>query len=97
MLFGFDYGHVWLSQGVGHENAFLLLFKVRDNYNQNWHVEIMNSKKAITYRTLVSDVKPQLYLSCMRMQNCQVILVELGVWSSYLRTSGGVSKVTGTT
>lgn len=73
-------------QGVGDENVFLLLFKqrVRDNYNQNWHVEIMNSRTAITYRTLVSNVTPQLYLSSVTRAEHRVALTHFRVRSNYL-------------
>ena len=73
------------------EDLFLSTFKqrIKDTYNQNWHVEITNSRKAITYRTFVFDIKPQLYLSCITTLQYRVALTRFRVRSNYLRVETG--------
>ena len=63
--------------------------RIKDSYSQNWHVDIMNSRKAVTYKTFVFDVKPQLYLSCINVVQYRVALTQFRVRSNHLQVETG--------
>jgi hypothetical protein len=91
LLYRNGFGYVWLNQGVENEELFLVVFKqrIKDSYSQNWHVDIMNSRKAVTYKTFVFDVKPQLYLSCINVVQYRVALTQFRVRSNHLHVETG--------
>ena len=85
--------HVWESQGVGNENAFLKIFKQRitDNFTQNWHSRLGNSTRARSYLTfanfqyqkyldILSIVKYRKSLSRLRLSSHR-LEVEVGRWT----------------
>ena len=47
---------VWLSQGVGNYDGFMLVLKQRltDNFVQNWHSRLEDSSRAVMYRSIAS-------------------------------------------
>ena len=91
MLYTNGFGHVWLNQGVGNEEAFLMIFKQRivDIYKQNWRNELNNSRKAITYRTFVPDIEFQPYLSYITNVNHRIALTRFRVRSNHLIVETG--------
>jgi len=49
-LFRYGFGDVWLFQGVGDVDNFMIVMKqrIKDVYNQTWHATVQDSRKAIT-------------------------------------------------
>jgi hypothetical protein len=63
------FGDVWLQQGVGSVELFLHIFKtrLRDNFMQKWHIELLESTRAITYRH-ISVFEYKLYLGILSVE-----------------------------
>ena len=61
---------VWLNQGVGNKNVFLLEVKMRlhDNFVQNWNTRINESSKANFY-SFFSKSMNQLCLEVVKVKN----------------------------
>ena len=90
--------HVWETQGVGNENAFLKIFKQRitDNFTSNWHSRLENSTRARSYLTfanfqyqkyldILSIVKYRKSFSRLRLSSHR-LAVEVGRWTKPNKT-----------
>lgn len=92
LLFRYGFGHVWLQQGVGDINSFMIIFKQRlvDCYNQTWHATLQDSRKAITYRTFVHNcIVPQVYLKSVKNLKHRIAIVRLRLRNNHLRVETG--------
>ena len=56
LLFQYYYGHVWISQDVGHKNMVVTSFKqlLNDCLTQNWFGNLSSSSRCGTYCTFKS-------------------------------------------
>ena len=85
------FGHVWLNQGVGSINCFMMVFKQRmkDVYYQSWNATIRDSRKAITYKHIVEGFRPQFYLSNIRIPKYRHAMTKLRLRNNRLKVETG--------
>ena len=72
-IYGFS--HIWLTQHVTNLENFHIVFKqcVMDEFIQNWHVHIDDSKSLIVYKTLKEHFLPELYINVLPLKLITVI------------------------
>ena len=90
-LFRYGFGDVWLFQGVGDVDNFMIVMKqrIKDVYNQTWHATVQDSRKAITYRTFVHCIQPQVYLKYVHNIKYRSALIRLRLRNNHLRVETG--------
>ena len=66
LLFTTGFGSVWINQGVGNEEMFMLQFKqrLRDINFQTWLSSIENMEKCNFYKSIKSELTCEKYLCC---------------------------------
>ncbi len=91
MLCSYGFGDVWLNQGVGDIDNFMIVFKqrVKDVYNQTWHAKLEESRKAITYRNFMHCIKPQVYLTSVHNVKYRSALIKFRLRNTHLRVETG--------
>ena len=64
MLFSYGFGHVWVNQGVGDEQAFYKCFyqRLMDTYQQSCMERLNGSSKCILYRNILEMYKVPFYI-----------------------------------
>jgi hypothetical protein len=84
------FGDVWIQQGVGSVELFLRMFKTRlqDNFMQEWHNELSESTRAVTYRH-ISVFEYKLYLDIISAEKFRTALTRLRVSSHRLAVETG--------
>ncbi len=82
--------HVWLAQGVGNVNSFLIAFKQRlhDNFVQNWNSRLQESSRSIFYRH-IAVFQYQPYLDIIAIGKYRSSLTKLRVCSHRLAVETG--------
>lgn len=98
LLSSLGFYEVWLNQGVGNKNMFLVEFKTRlsDNFIQNWNGRISESSRASFYINF-SSFQYQSYLDHISVYKFRTALsklrvsshrleIEVGRWSRPTRT-----------
>ena len=65
MLYKYDFGEVWVNQGVGNEKAFLKEFKERvlSLYRQDWENNLRTKEGYSVYSTFKSSLSLSAYLN----------------------------------
>ena len=65
LLCVYGFRHVWLNQGVGDNSLFIETFKQRlmDTSSQDWHSDVLNSRKLELYSTYKSQLSFEVYLT----------------------------------
>jgi hypothetical protein len=73
-------------QGFRNVSLFMIVFKVRlrDNFVQNWHSELSEFTRALTYRSLASSFDYKLYLDNVKVETHITALARLWVSSHRL-------------
>ena len=68
LLCVYGFRHVWLNQGVGDNSLFIETYKQRlmDTSSQDWHSDVLNSRKLELYSTY----KSQLSSKCILLLIC---------------------------
>ena len=81
---------VWLAQGVGDYNVFILTLKQRpgDNFIQNWHPRLESSSRA-TFYSSVAIFQLQPYLEKINVVKFQKAVSRLRVASHRLEIEAG--------
>ena len=84
------YYEVWVNQGVGDYNIFMLSLKQRltNNFVQNWHSSLEESSRAIFYRSIAS-FQFQPYLNVLNETKISHALSRLRVSSHRLEKEAG--------
>ncbi len=79
LLYTYGFGHVWLQQGVGDIDMFIKQFKsrVNDMGQQNWHSDVSNSPKLVSYAMFKESLNIEDYLKCGMWRRHQVALCKL--------------------
>lgn len=92
LLVTMGFGEVWLQQGVGNYNKFILVFKQRltDNFIQNWHSRIEESSRAVFYRSFGTfdfqsyldkiNVNKYIHAFCKLRMSSHRLAIESGRW-----------------
>ena len=82
--------NIWLEQGVGDINLFLLNLKQRltDNFIQTWSSQLENSTRVRTYR-LYSNFDFKLYLDTLNIKKYRQAFTKLRLSSHYLEIEVG--------
>ena len=91
LLFEHGFGEVWYNQGVGHEEHFLAVFKLRANdmYKQNWNTRLSDSSRADFYKLYKRNFGTSLYLSEITRKSHRVALTRFFTSSHRLRIETG--------
>ena len=89
-LANLGFHHVWLAQGVGDVNKFLMILKQRlsDNFIQNWNDKLAGSSRATFYKA-ISIFKFQPYLDKVPTKKFRVALSKLRTSSHRLLIEAG--------
>ena len=90
LLMSLGFYEVWLNQGVGDCNRFLMTLKQRltDNFIQNWRSRLDSSTRAIFYKHIaVFQLQP--YLDLINVQKFSQILSRLRMSSHRLEIEAG--------
>ena len=85
-LYKYDFGDVWVNQGLEDEKAFLKEFKKRvlSLYRQEWNNSIRTKECFTVYGTFKSSLSMAPYLNELKHIKARTFLIRLGV--SPLRT-----------
>ena len=88
MLYKYDFGDVWVNQGVGDEKAFLKEFKegVLSLYRQEWDNSIRTKEHFTVYSTFKSSLFLAPYLDELKHIKARNFLIRLRLGVSPLRT-----------
>ena len=75
LLESLGFNNVWLFQGVGNINAFLVVVKqwLTDNFIQNWNERIQTSSRARTY-SLFHDFSYKTYLDVIKIEKFRFVM-----------------------
>ena len=97
LLCRYGFNHVWAQQGVGNEELFLNIFKLRvsENCRSEWVNNIKNSSKLATYSLFKYDLLCEGYLNVLSVRkylaalsrfrcSCHSLAVETGRHSKVL-------------
>jgi hypothetical protein len=78
-------------QGVGNVSLFMNVFNVRlrDNFVENWHSELAESTRSLTYRHFASSCDYKLYLDNVKVEKHRTALARMGVSSHILHIETG--------
>ena len=91
LLESLGFNNVWLNQGVGNINRFMLIFRERltDTFIQNWNERIHTSTRARSY-SLFCDFSYKAYLEVLKIEKYRMmsrirlsshrLMVETGRW-----------------
>ena len=90
LLMSLGFYDVWLAQGVGDYNVFILTLKQRlsDNFIQNWHSRLESSSRA-TFYSSVAIFQLQPYLEKINVVKFQKAVSRLRVASHRLEIEAG--------
>ena len=90
LLSRFGFMEVWVAQGVGNEQAFLVEFKTRVNdiFMQDWHSRLEASTRARFYNTF-AQFRYQNYLDNIDIEKFRTNLSKLRVSSHRLEVESG--------
>lgn len=69
LLSGLGFYEVWIAQSVGNDNVFLNILRQRlnDNFVQNWHSRLVESRRSIFYREIVVNFAFQEYFESINI------------------------------
>ena len=87
-MYGFS--HIWLTQHVTNLENFHIIFKQRviDEFIQNWHVHIDNSKSLILYKNLKEHFLPELYINVLPLK-LRTVITKMRISAHQLRIETG--------
>ena len=88
MLYKYDFGDVWVNQGVGDEKAFLKEFKERvlSLYRQEWDNSIRTKERFTVYSTFKLSLSLAPYLNELKHIKARNVLIRLTLGVSPLTT-----------
>ena len=88
VLYKYDFGDVWVNQGVGDEKAFLKELKKRvlSVYRQEWDNSIRTKERFTVYSTFKSSLPLAPYLNELKHIKARNVLIRLRLSVSPLRT-----------
>ena len=87
-MYKYDFGDVWVNQGVGDENAFLKEFKERvlSLYRQEWDNSLRTKERFTVYSTFKSSLSLAPYVNEIKHIKARNFLIRLRFGVSPLRT-----------
>ena len=88
VLYKYDFGDVWVNQGVGDEKAFLKEFKERvlSLYRQEWDNSVRTKERFTFYSTFKSSLSLAPYLNQLKHIKARNFLIRLRLGVSPPRT-----------
>ena len=88
VFYKYDFGEVWVNQGVGNEKAFLKEFKERvlSLYRQEWENNLRTKERYSVYSTFKSSLSLSAYLNELKHVKARNFLMRLRLSVSPLRT-----------
>ena len=88
VLYKYDFGEVWVNQGVGNEKAFLKEFKERvlSLYRQEWENNLRTKERYSVYSTFKSSLSLSAYLNELKHIKARNFLIRLRLGVPPLRT-----------
>ena len=91
LLFDSGFGEVWYNQGVGNQEYFYKMFRLRINdiFKQNWNVRLEESSRADFYRCYKRNFASSPYLEEVNIKSHRVALTRLLTSSHRLRVESG--------
>ena len=91
MLFSYGFGHVWVNQGVGDEQAFYKCFyqRLKDNYQQSCMEKVNGSSKCILYRNLIDMYKVPFYIESVQDMKYRQAITNLRTCNHRLHSETG--------
>ena len=87
-MYGFS--HIWLTQHATNLENFHIVFKQRviDEFIQNWHVHIDNSKSLILYKNLKEHFLPGFYINVLPPK-LRTVITKIRISAHQLRIETG--------
>ena len=85
LLESLGFNNVWLNQGVGNINRFMLIFRERltDTFIQNWNERIHTSTRARSY-SLFCDFSYKAYLEVLKIEKYRMAMSRIQLSSHRL-------------
>ena len=90
LLESLGFNNVWLNQGVGNINRFMLIFRERltDTFIQNWNERIHTSTRARSY-SLFCDFSYKAYLEVLKIEKYRMAMSRIRLSSHRLMIETG--------